>query len=272
MTDGLDQIVGLLPLLVASGLFAGLLAGLLGIGGGIVMTPVLFLVFSTADVPEAWRMHMALATSLAIIVPTGLSSARAHYRHDAVDVALVRRWLVPVALGALAGAAIAAQVDSRSLVAFFVVVAVLMGIKMILPLEGRRIGDALPTGPAGFAAPTLIGMFGALMGIGGATFSVPYMTLFGMAIHRAVGTAALLGLAIAVTAGIGYVVGGLGVEGLPPWTLGFVSLPALVVVAPLSALAAPWGAKLAHKLSRRWLSAIFGLFLIISAARLAMAL
>ena len=264
----MDQLITLLPLIAAAGLAAGFLAGLLGIGGGIVMTPTLYLVFGVTEVDPAIRMHAALATSLGIIVPTAISSVRAHWRRGSVDARLARRWGLPLAIGAAAGAGVATLVDSTTLVLVFASLASVMAIKMLMPLEGIQVADAMPGGAANLVVPGAIGLVSSVMGIGGATFSVPYMTLYGTPMHRAVGTAACLGLVVSVVAVAGFATGGLVRGASPPYSLGFVNLPAVAVVAPLSVLAAPLGARAAHALTRRQLSILFGIFLAASAIRL----
>lgn len=259
----------LLPLLLIAGLIGGFLAGLLGIGGGIVMTPVLFYAFGLAGADPGIQMHLALASSLSIILPTSLSSIRAHHRRGAVDLALVRHFAPWLALGAAVGAGLAVRLSSDSLVAVFASLAVVMGLKMLLPLDGLQLRRPLPMGGVGRLAPFGIGTLASLMGIGGATFTVPYLTLFGMATHRAVGTAAAFGLVVAAVAALGYGIGGLASEAAkPPLTLGFVNLPALALVAPVSVMMAPIGAQVAHRLTRRRLSQLFGFFLLLAAARL----
>jgi len=268
MPDALPDLLQMLGLLAGGGLIAGLLAGLLGIGGGIVMVPILFLIFGLAGADFEWRMHMAVATALAVIVPTSLSSLRAHARRGSVDRDLARAWTPVVGLGAAAGSAVAALIGAQALIAIFAVFAALMGMKMLLPLDHLRLGDSMPVRGAGRIAPALIGCLSALMGIGGATFSVPYMTLFGMPIHRAVGTATLIGAIISAVGVIGYVAGGWGRAFELDHMLGFVHWPSLLIVAPVSVLAAPLGARIAHALPRRTLSVVFGVFLLATAARL----
>ena len=268
MPDALPDLLQTLALLTGGGLIAGLLAGLLGIGGGIVMVPVLFLIFSLEGADFAWRMHLAVATALAVIVPTSLSSLRAHARRGSVDRDIARAWAPMVAFGAAAGSAVAASIGAEALIAIFAVFAGLMGVKMLLPLDDRRLGESFPVRGAGRIAPTVIGCLSALMGIGGATFSVPYMTLFGMPIHRAVGTAALIGAIVSGIGVLGYILGGWGRDFELENTLGFVHWPSVLVVAPVSVLAAPLGARIAHALPRRALSVIFGLFLLATAGRL----
>ncbi len=260
-----------LLLLLAAGALAGFLAGLLGIGGGIVMTPVLFIVLERLSVPETWHMHVTVATSLAVIVPTGLVSARAHFRRGSTDASLLKRWLPWILLGAASGAVLARALSSATLADIFGVIAALLGLKMLLPLDDLRLGARIPHGIWTLASPFLIALVSAMMGIGGATFSVPYMTLFGLPIHRAVGTAAAIGAAIATAGVASYVLGGWRIAELAEATgyLGFVHWPTALVMAPAAMLAAPWGAKAAHALPHRALSAVFGIFLLLAAARIA---
>jgi len=257
-----------LLLLGGGGLLAGLLAGLLGIGGGIVMVPVLFLIFTLQGAAEAWRMHIAVATALAVIAPTTLSAARAHWRRHSVDGTIARNWAPMVALGSAGGALVASSISSQALILIFAVLAGLMGIKMLLPLDNVSVGRPLPVRGAGRIAPAVIGAVSALMGIGGATFTVPYLTLFDVPIHRAVGTAALIGSIVAIVGVGGYAIGGWGRQFDLEHTLGFIHLPSLLVVAPVSVLAAPLGARIAHALPRRTLSVVFGIFLLATSGRL----
>ena len=265
MIDSLMSYGPVIAALLVAGLLAGFLAGLLGIGGGIITVPVLF--SALADAPDIWRMHMAIATSLAIIVVTNLSSIRAHHRRGAVDWALIRRWGPAVILGSLCGAAFAASLKSRELVFLFAGLAAFLSVKMLLPIDHWRLGTRLPGGFSGMLPPGLIGFFSAVLGIGGGSFSVPYMTLYGMAITRAVGTASLIGFVISLSGGAGYLIGG-DVAGRPWGSLGFIHVPSVLIVAPAAALAAPYGAAAAHRLPQRALSLIFGFFLVAATARL----
>ncbi len=269
----MEDLLAHLALLLAAGALAGFLAGLLGIGGGIVMTPVLFLVLGRLGVPESWHMHVTVATSLAVIVPTGLVSARSHWRRGSADTALLARWIPWILPGAVAGALVARSLASETLADVFGAVAALLGVKMLLPLDDLRLGARIPRGIWTAAAPFLIAFVSAMMGIGGATFSVPYMTLFGMPIRRAVGTAAAIGAALALAGVASYVAGGWSRPELAPAAgyLGFVHLPAAAALAPAAMLAAPWGARAAHALPHRALSAVFGIFLLLAAARIAFA-
>jgi uncharacterized protein len=260
-----------LPLLAAvlcAGAAGGLLAGLLGVGGGIVIVPALDIAITTAGVAPADALHVAVATSMATIVPTSISSSRSHARRGSVDPSVIRRWSLPIVLGALAGALAASRIEARVLSGVFGVVALLAALKMVLPLGRSALRPDLPRGLAGAAIPFVIGAVSAMMGIGGGTLSVPSMTLCGIPVHRAVGTAALLGLWISVPATIGYLLAETGGAVLPPWTIGLVSLPGFVLVGVVSWFVAPLGAKLAHALDRRRLSVAFGAFLLVVAARM----
>jgi uncharacterized membrane protein YfcA len=220
-------------------------------------------------VDAAVRMHVAVATSLATIIPTSLSSAAAHYRRRAVDLAVVRYWSPYILLGAILGTLIASQVTGRVLAGIFAAVALGVAVNMIRPDSGRALWDDVPRGVTGPLIPATIGAVSTLIGIGGGSMSVPAMTLMGKPIHKAVGTSSLLGLVIAVPAAIGYVVAGWRVAALPSGNLGYVSLVGFAVIAPATVLFAPVGARFAHALTRRRLSLLFGGFLFLVAVRMA---
>jgi uncharacterized membrane protein YfcA len=259
----------MLAALIGAGAAGGLLAGLLGVGGGIVIVPALDFALVAAGVPGSVALHVAVATSMATIVPTALSSSRSHARRGAVDLAIVRRWSVPIVIGALAGALVASRLDGRALAIVFGVVALASGLKMLLPLDHVVLRQGVPGGAAGALIPAGIGAVSSMMGIGGGTLSVPTMTLLGEPVHKAVGTAALLGLWIAVPATIGYLLADPpSTAGMPPLTIGYVSLPGFALIAPIAWWAAPVGARLAHSLDRRRLAAAFGVFLLLVAVRM----
>lgn len=254
--------------LIGAGLLAGFLAGLLGIGGGIVTIPVLFVLFAELGTPIEWRMHAAIATSLAIIVATNISSVRAHHHKGGVDWAIVKDWWIVIAAGSILGSFFATTLKTAELVYFFATLAGLLAVKMLLPFESWKLGQTLPGGIFRYLNPALIGFFSAVMGIGGGSFSVPYMTLYNVPIQKAVGTASLIGLVLSVAAVVGYIIGGMGVEGLPAGSIGYIHGPSALVVAVAAVLTAPFGAKAAHRLPRTVLSIFFGIFLILATARL----
>jgi uncharacterized membrane protein YfcA len=255
-------------LLFAAGLAGGLLAGLLGIGGGILIVPALDLVLGYQGVDGSIRMQVAVATSLATIIPTSIASARAHARRHSVDFELVQRWGVYIFMGALLGAFAASQVHSDVLSAVFGVLALLIAANMLIPATTGALSQSVPRGMAANFIPTGVGFFSAMMGIGGGTFNVAVMTLCNQPIHRAIGTASLFGLLISIPGTLGFVIAGYGVEILPRGSFGFVNWIGFLLIIPGTVLAAPWGAKIAHALDKKRLSQVFALFLIIVAVRM----
>jgi len=268
VSEATIQWLPMLAALLGAGAAGGLLAGLLGVGGGIIIVPVLDLALTLAGVDPAVAMHVAVATSMATIVPTSISSSRSHARRGAVEGDVIRRWSLPIVIGSLAGALLASSVDARVLSGVFGAVALFAALKMLLPLDHVVLRPSLPGGVGGAALPASIGAVSAMMGIGGGTLSVPSMTLCGVPVHKAVGTAALLGLWISAPATLGYLLASTEGEAVPPWSIGHVSLPGFAIIAPVSWLVAPVGARLAHSLDRRRLSAAFGAFLLVVAARM----
>lgn len=263
----MNELLPLILILAASGVLAGFAAGLLGVGGGIVTVPVLEYSLRFAGVPEEYRMHMAVATSLAAIIPTSISSARSHHARGAVDWQLARSWGPAMVLGAAAGSVLASHAPQILLALVFGSVALLIAAKMLLPLDHLRIAQQAPRGPGGVLLGTIIGGISAIMGIGGGTLTVPTLNLCGFPIHRAVGTAAFFGIFISIPGTIGYLLAHPPVE-LPWATVGFVSLVGLAVIAPGSMLTANLGARVAHRLEKRRLSQAFGLFLLVVGARM----
>lgn len=266
----MPNVTELLPIvlaLVAAGLAAGLVAGLLGVGGGIILVPVLELALPHAGVPAGWSMHIAIATSLASIVPTAISSSRAHHARAAVDWSIARLWAPGMLIGAFLGSQLAARAPGAILSAVFSVVAVLAALKMLLPLDEWRLAPHTPRGVTGNSIAAAISAISAMMGIGGGTLAVPAMTLTGTPVHVAVGTASFFGLLIAAPGALGYLLAEAPME-LPRGTVGLISLPALLCVTPCTMLTAPLGARLAHRLPRRRLSQAFGVFLTLVAARM----
>jgi uncharacterized membrane protein YfcA len=255
--------------MLATGAIGGVLAGLLGIGGGIVIVPVLDAALQFLGTEPSIRMHVAVATSLATIIPTSLASSRAHYRRDSVDVPLVRRWAPFVLVGSIAGTWIASRVDSSVLSAVFATVAFIIGVKLVLPMHDRRLTPDVPRGWLIGGVPLTIGAVSSMMGIGGGTLSVAALTLFNQPIHRAVGTAALFGLVIALPGTAGFMLAGYGDMRLPPGSVGYVNLVGFALISPTTVLAAPLGAAIAHRLTQRRLSALFGLFLLTMSFRMA---
>jgi uncharacterized membrane protein YfcA len=264
----MEDLIPLMLTMLATGAVAGVLAGLLGVGGGIVIVPVLDTALAVRGVDPAIRMHIAVGTSLATIIFTSMSSARAHHARGAVDMDIAKLWGPFIFVGSLMGSVLAAQVDSWVLSAIFGGVALLIAIQLILPLDDFRPWKTVPRGAGGTITPTLIGILSAMMGIGGGTFSVAILSMMSQPIHRAVGTAALFGLLIAVPGTIGFVINGWGDPRLPVASLGYVNLIGVALIAPMTVATAPLGARLAHRLSKRQLTTFFGLFLLVVSVRM----
>lgn len=264
----IDTLIGLLPFLFLLGLVAGFLAGLLGVGGGIVLVPGLYFLLTAFGYPPEYMMHMAVGTSLAIIIPTGMSSARAHWKRDAVGTDLLRKIGPGTVAGVVVGTVIAAYIDGNALKGIFAVMLLVLAAIMVVNPAKILPHGTMPKQPWPGMAGGVIGMLSSLMGIGGATISVPFMTLCGVPVHRAVGTAAALGLVISIPAAMGFIVIGWGAENLPPFSLGYVSLLAFALIVPCSVLAAPWGARVAHSVSVTKLRLAFAFFIALVSFRM----
>lgn len=254
--------------MLCTGAIAGVLAGLLGVGGGIVIVPVLFILFDYLNIPPQVSMHIAVATSLATIIPTSISSARSHHKKGSIDIDLLKSWSPLIFIGAAIGGILSKYLASTSLTLIFGVIALLVSINMALPKK-LVISDELPKGVVGKGLlPSFIGGFSALMGIGGGTLSVPILSAFSFPIHRAVGTASAFGLVIAIPAVIGFIWSGWSVDLRPPYSFGYVSVPAAVLIFSVSVFTAPLGAKLAHRLNPANLKKVFAVFLFITSLRM----
>jgi len=257
-------------LYLALGAFAGVLAGLLGVGGGLVIVPILTFIFTAQHMPQEHLLHLALGTSLASIMFTSVSSLRAHHLRGAVDWLVVRRITPGILAGTFSGSWVAAQLSTGFLKAFFVVFLYFVAAQMLLNIRPHPQRQ-LPGRTALFGVGGLIGAVSSLVGIGGGSMSVPFLVWCNTAMHTAIGTSAAIGFPIALAGAAGYVVNGLSAT-LPPHTLGFVYLPALLGVSAASMLTAPLGAKLAHNLPIGRLKKIFALLLIVMGTKLLMSL
>jgi len=263
-----SEIVLLLAFLVAAGGVAGIISGLLGVGGGIVIVPVLFFVFEGIGIDEAVRMHLAVGTSLATIIFTGYISSRSHWRKGSVDTSLLKSWGPAVAAGVIVGTVLGGNVRGQVLTLVFAVVAALVAVNMTLKPSERVQKRAMPNSPLKEVLAVIIGLFSVMMGIGGGTLSVPIMSFFNYPIRLAVGTASALGMIIAIPGTLGYAWFGWGEPALPPFSVGYVNLLGLIAIVPLSMVTAPWGAKLAHTISPSALRYCFAAFLAITSIRM----
>lgn len=261
-------IIPLVLALAATGAIAGILSGLLGVGGGIVVVPVLFWVFKALGYPVDLGMQVAVGTSLVTVAITAFSAARAHYKRGSVDMQIVRRWAPFMAVGALCGGTVAGVVKGDVLMIVFGTIALLVAWNMASP-RTRILAEALPQATG--AQPAMAGVVGvvsSMMGIGSGTLGVPLMTAFSVPVHRAVGTAAALGLVIGVPGALAMLVTGLGVAGRPPMSVGYINLVAVALILPLSILFAPLGTRLAHALEPVWIKRAFAVFLLLTALRM----
>lgn len=261
----LTEILLLLFFLLLTGAFAGVLAGLLGVGGGIVIVAALFYVFTALDYPAETMMHVCVATSLATIIATSARSLQAHRKRGAVDMAVLKGWTPGIVTGALLGVLAAEALKSEALMLIFAVVAFVVALHMAFGSSARRIADAPPKGAKQAGISGVVGFLSTLMGIGGGTFGVPLLTLFNVPVHRAVATSAGFGLIIAIPSAAGFIAAGWGAPLRPPFTLGYVNLPAFAIIVPMTVVCAPYGVRLAHGLNPRPLKLIFALFLAITA-------
>jgi uncharacterized protein len=267
------EILWLASAIVAAGVVSGLLAGVFGIGGGSIIVPVLFEVFRALGVPEEVRMQLCVGTSIAIIAPTALRSYLAHRAKGLVIPGVMKIWLVPSIVGVSCGAAIAAFAPSAVFVIAFVIIATFIAVKLLFAGDRWNLGTDLP-GPVAMAAYGFgIGLCGSLMGVSGGSLSTIVLTVYGKPIHNSVATSAGIGVPITIAGAIGFVIAGLPHQALlPPLSLGFVSLIGVVLMAPISSFVAPYGARLAHRLSRRTMEVAFGCFLLAVSVRFLLSL
>ncbi|MDB5415357.1 MAG: hypothetical protein JWR10_3692 [Rubritepida sp.] len=252
----------------ATGLLSGLLAGLFGVGGGIVIVPVLFYVLPLFDVPSSTQMKVAVATSLATIIPTSIVSARKHLAKGAIDIPLLKSLTPSMFVGVIIGTVLTAVLKGPGLTFVFACVALLVAINMGLTSVTFRLRDSMPFGWVRQVVGTGIGVISAVMGIGGGTVGVPVLGMFGTPIRSAVATASTFGIVISIPATIGLILAGIGAEGRPPYSLGWVSLVGFALIVPGSILATPWGVSLAHSLRPVLLKRAFAIFLAFTALRM----
>ena len=266
--------------LAAAGGFAGFLAGVFGIGGGAVIVPALYECFRLVGVPLDVRMPLCIGTSLAIIIPTSIASWRAHNLRGTVDMTILRRWVIPIILGVIAGAVIARFAPERLFKFVFVVVTGAASARLLFSREAWRFGDDLPRGFGMQIYGAFIGLISTLMGIGGGLFANLVMTFYGRPIHQAVGTSSGLAVLISIPGALGYIYAGWPAAGTYPdvaalqWplALGYVSLIGAILMIPAGLVCAPLGAALAHRLSKRQLEIAFGLYLALVCVRFVISL
>ncbi|RCX31237.1 sulfite exporter TauE/SafE family protein [Thioalbus denitrificans] len=267
----MNELLILLPLLLACGAAAGILAGLLGVGGGIVIVPMLYHVYTGLGIPVDTAMPLSVGTSLSTIILTSVISARSHARRGTVDRAVVRGWALFILLGVGLGMLVANLVSGALLKTLFGGLLILVAVHMLYTARhaAPQLADRLPgRGPQALLAG-VVGGFSALLGIGGGTLAVPMLNLFAFPMHRAVGTASVFGFLISVPATLGYILTGWGAAGLPPASTGFVNWLSFAALVPATMLFAPVGVRLCHRLDVRQLKRVFALFLLLVGAKMA---
>ena len=264
----LHELLVLAAAIVAGGVVAGLLAGLFGVGGGVVVVPVLYEVFRLFEVPDAVHMQLCIGTSLAIMVPTNIRSYAAHRASGAVLTNVVRQWTPGIIVGIAIGSAIATVAPSPVFKIAFAVVGGIIAVKLLFGRESWRLGDELPEHPLARLYGLAVGLMASLTGVSGGSLCTMVLTLYGKPIHQAVATSAGIVVPIAIAGTLGYIAAGLPHQGsLPPFSIGFVSLIGFALMAPVASLTAAYGARLAHALPRRGLEIAFGVFLLAASLR-----
>lgn len=251
----------MLVLLMAIGAFAGVLAGLLGVGGGIILVPAFFYAFQTLGYDSPQLMQICLATSLATIIVTSTRSVLSHNKKGAVDWEILRGWAPGIVVGAVLGVMVAASLRSVTLQAVFGMLALVIGVYMATSQAHWRLGDDMPKGLRRITLSPALGFLSVLMGIGGGSFGVPVMTLYGVPIHRAVATAAGFGVIIAVPSVIGFLLFQVDPATRPPFTIGAVNFVAFFITIAMTLITAPLGVKLAHAMDPKPLKRVFAVFL-----------
>lgn len=255
----------LVPLLLVIGAVAGVLAGLLGVGGGIVLVPAFFYTFTALGFGGPFVMQICLATSLATIIVTSMRSVLSHNRKGAVDWDVLRGWATGIVIGAVVGVLVASNLRSVVLQGIFGFLGVFIGLYLAFGKASWRLADDMPVGPVRAVLSGMIGFLSVLMGIGGGSFAVPTMTLYGRPIHKAVATAAGFGVLIALPSVIAFLFVPIPSEFRPPFTVGAVNLPAFLIVICMTLMTAPLGARLAHAMDPKPLKRFFAFFIIVVA-------
>jgi len=265
---GFHEILWLAIATLFGGAISGLLAGLFGVGGGSLIVPVLYEAFRLVGVPDEVRMQLCLGTSIAIVVPTTIRSYLVHRARGAVIPGVIGQWIVPAVAGVACSAAIAAFAPARMMMLAFVVIATFIATKLLFAGDRWNLGSELPGRIPMMLYGFGIGLGGSLMGVSGGGLSTIVLTLYGRPIHHAVATSSGIAVPITIAGAVGFMLAGVPHQAvLPPLSLGFVSLIGVAMMAPVSSFVAPYGAHLAHRLSRRTLEIAFGCFLQLVALR-----
>jgi len=263
-----SELINLLIVLSSAAAVAGFMAGLLGVGGGIIMVPALYYAFTVLDFDIVTRMHLSVGTSLAIIIPTSIISTKTHMEYDAVDFKMVKSFGIFILIGVIAGTFLAVSLKTPTLVLFFSIFAFVVGLFFIFVREKlmenpKKISDFVKN-----ISGVIIGFISVPLGIGGGSLMVPFMRTFGYDIRKSIGTAAAVGFLIAITGTITMIIGGKLIDNVKtPFSIGYINLLGFVVFVPVTMIMARVGAKAVYKIDKKLLSKIFGIFLLIVSVR-----
>ena len=241
----------------------GFVAGLFGIGGGLITVPFLYYIFSTIGVDQSYLMHLAVGTSFAIIIPTSTVSVLTHNKFKAVDFEIVKSYGIFVISGVVAGTIFAASLKTKSLVLFFSIIIFLLGVYLLLLKENKKNVLVNIKLYIKIILGFFVGFISAPMGIGGAVMNVPILKFFGYSINKAIGSAAAIGFLIAVFGALGFYISGIFLNINLPLSIGFINIPAFLIFIPITTLMARVGAKTVHKIDKNKISKLFGIFLLI---------
>ena len=264
----INEIINLLIVLSLAASVAGFMAGLLGVGGGIIIVPALYYAFTVLDFDIATRMHLSVGTSLAIIIPTSIISTKTHMEYDAVDFKLIKSFGIFILFGVIGGTFLAVNLKTPAFVLFFSIMAFIVGLFFIFFREQLLKNPKMISDSAKNISGIIIGFISVLLGIGGGSLMVPFMRTFGYDIRRSIGTAAGVGFLIAVFGTITMITGGKIVDNInTPYSFGYVNLLGFLVFVPVTMIMARVGAKAVYKIDKNILSKIFGIFLIIVSIR-----
>ncbi len=252
--------------MIPTAIVAGFFAGFFGIGGGVIMVPVLFYIFNNFGIDHNYVMHLAVGTSFSIIIPTAVVSVYTHYKHNAVDLNIVKGYGAFVVFGVIVGTIVAATLQTKSLIIFFAITLYLLSFNFFFQKEDSKIKlnfNLITKTILGF----IVGCVSALTGIGGAIMNVPILKFCGYPINRAIGSAAAIGFFISIFGASGFLISGSYLSANLPLSFGFINIPAFVIFIPITTFMARIGAKLLHKVDRKKISKMFGTFLIIVATK-----
>ena len=263
-----DQLVLLIVLLLTTGIFAGTIAGLFGIGGGVVIVPALYYIFTLAEIDEQSRMHLAVGTSLANIIPTSIISAYSHYKMKAVDSNLIKLIAPSLIIGVILGALVVSNISGSVLMLIYAVLLFFIALLFFFWQDRWQLANGFPRNNLKHVYGSLIGFLSTIIGIGGGSLSTPLLKIYKFEIHRAIGTAAGIGAIIAIPGTIGFIISGIYNNVSLPLSLGYVNFLGLVMISPMTVLAAPFGVKLAHYLSKKTLNKAFAFFIFCMSIRL----